>query len=336
MDLVNALVAFLNFVFIPGLAYGAQLALGALGVTLIYGILRFSNFAHGDTMAFGTMVTILVTWALQGAGVTFGPLPTALLALPVGIAATAAFVLATDRVVYRFYRRQKASPTIVVIVSLGVMFVMNGIVRLIIGVNDQNFADGARFVISAQEFREATGLAEPLAIRTTQAVTVVTAVIVVALLFWFLQKTRTGKSMRAFSDNEDLALLSGINPDRVVAVTWIIAAALATIAGVLYGLDKSFKPFTYFQLLLPIFAAAIVGGLGSPLGAIAGGFVIAFSELLLTNAWKKIVTYALPESMAPDGLLQLMSTDYKFAVSFTILIIVLLFMPTGLFKGKSL
>jgi branched-chain amino acid transport system permease protein len=336
MDLVNALVAFLNFVFVPGLAYGAQLALGALGVTLIYGILRFSNFAHGDTMAFGTMVTILTTWGLQGAGISFGPLPTALLALPVGIAATAAFLLATDRVVYRFYRRQKASPTIVVIVSLGVMFVMNGIVRLIIGVNDQNFADGARFVISAQEFREMTGLAEPLAIRTTQAVTVVTAVIVVAALFWFLQKTRTGKSMRAFSDNEDLALLSGINPDRVVAVTWIIAAGLATIAGVLYGLDKSFKPFTYFQLLLPIFAAAIVGGLGSPLGAIAGGFVIAFSELLLTNAWKKIVTYALPESMAPDGLLQLMSTDYKFAVSFTILIIVLLFMPTGLFKGKSL
>lgn len=336
MDLVNAFVAFLNFIFVPGLAYGAQLALGALGVTLIYGILRFSNFAHGDTMAFGTMVTILTTWGLQGAGISFGPLPTALLALPVGIAATAAFLLATDRVVYRFYRRQKASPTIVVIVSLGVMFVMNGIVRLIIGVNDQNFADGARFVISAQEFREMTGLAEPLAIRTTQAVTVVTAVIVVAALFWFLQKTRTGKSMRAFSDNEDLALLSGINPDRVVAVTWIIAAGLATIAGVLYGLDKSFKPFTYFQLLLPIFAAAIVGGLGSPLGAIAGGFVIAFSELLLTNAWKKIVTYALPESMAPDGLLQLMSTDYKFAVSFTILIIVLLFMPTGLFKGKSL
>lgn len=336
MDLVNALVAFLNFVFIPGLAYGAQLALGALGVTLIYGILRFSNFAHGDTMAFGTMVTILLTWWFQGMGLSLGPLPTALLALPFGIAATAAFALATDRVVYRFYRRQKASPTIIVIVSLGVMFVMNGIVRLVIGVEDQNFADGARFVINPQEFRAATGLAEPLAIRTTQLVTVVTAVVVVAFLFWFLQKTRTGKSMRAFSDNEDLALLSGINPDRVVAVTWILAAGIATIAGVLYGLDKSFKPFTYFQLLLPIFAAAIVGGLGSPLGAIAGGFVIAFSELLLTNAWKKIVTYALPESMAPDGLLQLMSTDYKFAVSFTILIIVLLFMPTGLFKGKSL
>ncbi len=335
MDILNALVAFLNFVFVPGLAYGSQLALGALGVTLIYGILRFSNFAHGDTMAFGTMVTILVTWWFQSMGIGFGPLPTALLALPFGIAATAALVLATDRMVYRFYRRQKAAPAILVIVSLGVMFVMNGIVRLIIGVEDQNFVDGARFLISAGDFKAWSGLNEGLAIRATQAVTVVTALITVALLFWFLQKTRTGKSMRAFSDNEDLALLSGINPDRVVQVTWILAAALATIAGVLYGLDKSFKPFTYFQLLLPIFAAAIVGGLGNPVGAIAGGFVIAFSEVMVTYAWKKVVTYLLPESLAPDGLVQLMSTDYKFAVSFSILILVLLFMPTGLFKGKS-
>jgi branched-chain amino acid transport system permease protein len=335
MDILNALIVFLNFVFVPGLAYGAQLALGALGVTLIYGILRFSNFAHGDTMAFGTMVTILMTWWLQSMGVSFGVLPTALLALPIGIAVTALFVLGTDRVIYRFYRKQKAAPVILVMVSLGVMFVMNGIVRLIIGVDDQNFTDGERFVISAGDFKTATGLAEGLAIKTTQAVTVATALIVMALLFWFLQKTRTGKSMRAFSDNEDLALLSGINPDRVVAVTWIIAAALATIAGVLYGLDKSFKPFVYFQLLLPIFAAAIVGGLGSPLGAIAGGFVIAFSEVMVTYAWKKVVTYLVPESMAPDGLLQLMSTDYKFAVSFAILILVLIFMPTGLFKGKS-
>ncbi|MBU9698472.1 branched-chain amino acid ABC transporter permease [Rhodobacteraceae bacterium HSP-20] len=335
MDILNALVAFLNFVFVPALAYGSQLALGALGVTLIYGILRFSNFAHGDTMAFGTMVTILVTWWMQSVGITFGVLPTALLALPFGIAATAAFALGTDRVIYRFYRKQKAAPVILVMVSLGVMFVMNGIVRLIIGVEDQNFADGGRFLISAGDFKEMTGLAEGLAIKGTQAVTVVTAIVVMGLLFWFLQKTRTGKSMRAFSDNEDLALLSGINPDRVVQITWIIAAALATIAGVLYGLDKSFKPFTYFQLLLPIFAAAIVGGLGSPIGAIAGGFVIAFSEVMVTYAWKKVVTYLVPESMAPDGLVQLMTTDYKFAVSFAILILVLIFMPTGLFKGKS-
>lgn len=335
MDLLNALVAFLNFVFIPATSYGAQLALGALGVTLIYGILRFSNFAHGDTMAMGTMTVILCTWGLQAAGVSFGPLPTALLALPVGIAVTALFVLGTDRVVYRFYRKQKAAPAILVIVSLGVMLIMNGVVRFVIGVDDRDFADGARFVISAGDFKAATGLAEGLAIRTTQVVTLVTAVVTVGFLFWFLNKTRTGKSMRAFSDNEDLALLSGISPERVVAVTWILVAALATIAGTLYGLDKTFKPFTYFQLLLPIFAAAIVGGLGSPLGAIAGGFLIAFSEVMVTYAWKKVLGYLLPDSLEPSGLVQLMSTDYKFAVSFTILIIVLLFLPTGIFKGKS-
>ena len=335
MDFLNAIVALLNFVVIPATAYGAQLALGALGATLIYGILRFSNFAHGDTMSFGTAMVILATWWMQSHGITLGFMPTALLALPFGIAATALLVLGTDRLVYRFYRKQKASPVILVIVSMGVMFIMSGITRFIIGVEEIKFADGARFVIEAGEFKTATGLAEGLALRTTQVLTVVTAFAVMAALFWFLNKTRTGKSMRAFSDNEDLALLSGINPERVVAVTWIIASGLAVIAGTLYGLDKSYKTFNYFQLLLPIFAAAVVGGLGNPLGAIAGGFLVAFSEVAFTYAWKKVATYVLPESLAPDGLMQLMSTDYKFAVSFAILIVVLLFRPTGIFKGKS-
>ncbi|MDD9976600.1 MAG: branched-chain amino acid ABC transporter permease, partial [Boseongicola sp.] len=259
-----------------------------------------------------------------------------LLALPIGILGTILLVLTTDRLVYRFYRAQKAAPVILVIVSMGVMFIMNGLVRLIIGPDDQRFADGARFIISAREFKEMTGLKEGLAIKSTAAITVVVATIAVILLFWFLNKTRTGKSMRAFSDNEDLALLSGINPERVVMITWIIVAALATTAGVLYGLDKSFKPFTYFQLLLPIFASAIVGGLGNPIGAIAGGFVIAFSEVTITYAWKKVATYVLPDTLAPSSLVQLLSTDYKFAVSFAILIVVLLFRPTGLFRGKAL
>ena len=335
MDFLNAIVALLNFVIVPATAYGAQLALGALGVTLIYGILRFSNFAHGDTMAFGTMITILTTWGLQSLGVTAGPLPTALIALPLGIAATAALVVGTDKMVYRFYRETKAKPVIFVIASIGVMFVMNGIVRFIIGVDDQNFADGARFLISARDFKDKTGLDEGLAIRSTQAITVIVAILAVVALFWFLNKTRTGKSMRAFSDNEDLALLSGINPERVVMITWLIVAALATTAGVLYGLDKSFKPFTYFQLLLPIFAAAIVGGLGNPLGAILGGFLIAYSEIAVTYAFRKVVGYIGPEGWSPEGMLQLLSTDYKFAVSFTILLIVLLFKPTGIMKGKS-
>jgi len=335
VDILNALVVMANFVFVPAIAYGSQLALGSLGITLIYGILRFSNFAHGDTMAFGAMTVILVTWWMQSAGISIAPLPTALLALPFGIVATALMVLGTDRIVYRFYRKQKAAPIILVMASLGVMFIMNGLVRFIIGPNDQRFADGARFIIKARDFKTMTGLNEGLAIKVSQGITVVTAVIVVAALFWFLNRTRTGKSMRAFSDNEDLALLSGINPERVVTIVWILVAILATVAGTLYGLDKSFKPFTYFQLLLPMFAAAIVGGLGNPLGAIAGGFVIAFSEVTVTYAFKKAMTYVVPESMAPDTLVQLLSTDYKFAVSFSILILVLLFRPTGIFKGQA-
>ncbi|MGB0505486.1 MAG: branched-chain amino acid ABC transporter permease [Pikeienuella sp.] len=333
-DILNALVVLANYVIIPASAYGSQLALGALGITLVYSVLRFSNFAHGDTMAFGAMGTIFATWGLQGMGVNLGPLPTALLALPAGIAVAAAILLLTDRYIYRFYREQKSAPVVYVIVSVGVMFVMNGLVRFIIGPNDQRFADGARFIVKAREFKQATGLNEGLSIKVTQGITVVVAIIVVAALFWFLQKTRTGKAMRAYSDNEDLALLSGVNPDRVVMVCWLLVAALATVAGVLYGLDKSFKPFTYMQLLLPMFAAAIVGGIGQPVGAIAGGFVVAFSEVTITYAYKKFLTYLAPEAWAPESLVQLLSVEYKFAVSFIILVVVLLIRPTGLFRGK--
>ena len=334
MDIANALVAILNFVVIPAAAYGSQLALGALGVTLIYGILRFSNFAHGDTMAIGTAIVILLTWGLQAMGVSLGPLPTALLALPIGIAITAGLVLLTDRLVYRHSRRVRADPIVLVMASTGVMFVMNGLTRLLIGVDEIRFDDGARFLISVQQFKAWTGLTEGLALRLSQFITLAVAAVSCWALFRFLNRTRSGKAMRAYSDNEDLALLSGIDPERVVRLTWIIATALAVMAGTLYGLDKSFKAFNYFQILLPIFAAAIVGGLGSPTGAVAGGFVIAFSEVAVTYPWKKIAGYLVP-GWQPDGLLQLLSTEYKFAVSFVILIVVLLFRPTGLFRGKS-
>jgi branched-chain amino acid transport system permease protein len=180
-----------------------------------------------------------------------------------------------------------------------------------------------------------TGLDEGLALRSTQALTVVVALIAMAVLFWFLNRTRSGKSMRAYSDNEDLALLSGINPERVVLITWVIAGTLMVLAGTLYGLDKTYRPFTYFQLLLPMFAAAIVGGLGNPLGAIVGGYVVAFSELGITYAWRRFAGYFLPEDWIPDGLMQILPVDYKFAVTFALLVLVLLFRPTGIFKGKS-
>ncbi|MEM7693735.1 MAG: branched-chain amino acid ABC transporter permease [Pseudomonadota bacterium] len=333
-NILNAFVLLTNFAIVPGLAYGSQLALGALGVTLIFAVLRFSNFAHGETMSFGAMIAIFATWGLQAAGVNLGPLPTALLALPVAILVTVAIALLTDRYVYRFYREKKSDQVIFIIVSIGVMFVMAGLIRFIIGPNDQQFADGARFIITAREFREWTGLREGLAIRTSQVITLVAAAICVALLFLFLQKTRTGKSMRAYADNEDLATLSGIDAGRVVVIAWTLSAALAVIAGTLYGLDKSYKPFVFQELLLPIFAAAIVGGFGSPLGAIAGGYIIAFAEVFITYAYKRFLGYLLPEDWAPDGLAQLLATEYKFAVAFVILVLTLLLRPYGLFNKK--
>ena len=334
MDFINAIVLLLNYIFVPALSYGSQLALGAIFVSLIYGILRFAYFSAGDLMSFGTMFTILFTWYFQSIGISLGVLPTALLAIPFAIIISILFTLGIDKVVFSYYRIKKSPPVMLAMVSIGVMFVTQAIVRIIIGPFDRRFFDGEKFILKANEFKEMTGLNEGLSIKSTQVLTLFVTIVVVSILFWFLNKTKTGKSMRAYSDNEDLALLSGIDPKKVVMITWVIAAVLATIGGALYGLDKSFKPFTYFNNMLPIFAAAIVGGIGNPFGAFLGGYVIAFSEILLTYAYKKFFVYILPESMEPNSLVQLLSTDYKFAVSFSILVIVLLFRPSGIFKGK--
>ena len=336
MDFINAIILLLNFIFVPAVTYGSQLALGAIFVTLIYGVLRFANFATGDMMSFGTMATIIFTWYLQSLGVSLGFLPTALLAIPFGIFFMILYMLLIDKFVFKYYRVSKSPPVRFAMVSIGVMFVTQAVVRIIIGPDDRRFFDGEKFLITAGQFKEMTGLNEGLAIKSTQIITVIVTLALVTTLFWFLNKTKTGKSMRAYSDNEDLALLSGIDPKRIVMITWIIAGILATIGGTLYGLDKSFKPFTYFNNMLPIFAAAIVGGIGNPFGAFLGGYVIAFSEILLTYAYKKFFMYILPESMEPESLVQLLSTDYKFAVSFSILVIVLLYRPSGIFKGKVL
>ena len=335
MNILNAIVVFANFVFVPALSYGSLLALGALGVTLVYAVLRFANFAHSDTMSIGTMMAIYCTWWFQSWGINLYPLPTALLAIPIATLATVLILLVIDRTIYQYYRKVRAPLVTLIIVSIGIMFVMQGSTRIIIGGGEQRFFDGARFIISASEFKTLTGLQEGLSIKSTQATAIVSAVLFMLYLFWFLNRTRMGKAMRAFSDNEELALLSGIDPHKVVTVCWILVAILAVVSGTIYGLDKVYKPFNYFQLLLPIFAAAVVGGLGSPVGAILGGYLIAFSEIGLTYAFKRIAGHLLPETWLPNNLLQLISTDYKFAVSFTILVIVLLFRPTGLFRGQA-
>ncbi len=336
IDFLNSIIVLLNFIIIPGISYGSQLALGALGVTFVYAILRFANFAHGEIMSFGAMITILFTWYFQSQNIGLGILPTALLALPVGIIATIILCIISDKFVFQYYRYQKSVPVVLAMVSIGVMFVINAIIRIIIGTETIKFSDGQKFIMKAKQFKVMTGLNEGLALKSSQVITILITILLLTFTFWFLQKTKTGKSMRAFSDNEDLALLSGINPDRVVFTTWIIVGVLACVAGTLYGLDKSYKPIIYLNLVLPIFASAIVGGIGSPFGAVVGGYVIAFSEIMVTYAYKKFFVYLLPSSIEPTGLVQLLSTDYKFAVSFSILVIVLLIRPSGIFKGRVL
>ena len=334
IDIINAFALLTNFVILPALSYGSQLALGALAVTLVYSVLRFSNFAQGDSMAFGTMIVILLTGFMIGRGWTISGIPTALLVIPIAIVFTSMYLLTMDRLIYRHYRKIKAKSITIVMSSIGVMFVTGGIVRFVLGATAQKFEDGERFIFSVREFKAYTGLEQGIAFKTSQFLTITIAFLLVAFVFYFLQKTKTGKAMRAYSDNKELALLSGIDPDKMVQITWLLVAALTTIAGALYGLDKGFAPQQYHLLLLPIFASVIVGGIGSPIGAIAGAFLVAFSEILLTYAYKKFLIYLLPLSMHPTSLVQLIGTEYKYAISFVILVIVLLIKPTGLFKGK--
>ena len=334
MDFLNGITLIANYIIIHGLTYGSQLALGALGITIIYSVLRFSNFAHGEFMSFGAMSSVLLSWLFISLGITLHPLPTAIIVLPIAIVFTISYCIIIDKFIFKFYRKQNSKSVINLIVSIGVMFFTGGLIRFIVGPGDKNFFDGERFILKARTFKNITGLNEGLTLKTTQGITILLSVLLVILLFWFLNKTKTGKSMRAYSDNKELALLSGINPEKVVLITWIITGTLACVAGTLYGLDKSYKPFTYLHLVLPIFSAAIVGGVGNPVGAIIGGFVIAFSELIITFAYKKIFFYFLPINFAPEGLSQILSTDYKIAISFLILVLVLLIKPTGIYKGK--
>ena len=185
-DFLNAVVLLLNFVIIPATTYGSQLALGALGITFIYAILRFANFSHGELMSFGTMMCIFLTWLFQSYGIKIGILPTAIIALPFAIIATIIFALAINNFVFNYYRFQKSPPVVIAMASIGVMFVVNAIIRIFIGPQDRNFFDGQRFLIKAKQFKNFTGLDEGLALKSTQVLTVFITIILLAFVFWFL------------------------------------------------------------------------------------------------------------------------------------------------------
>jgi len=332
---VNELVFFINNVIISGSVTGSIYAIGAVGVTLIFSIMRFAHFAHADMMTFGAFMVLLLTAAFPAAGASFG-VPTALVMLPLAMVITAVLAVGIDKVFYKPLRAHGVKPIVLVIGSLGVTLMLQGLIRLFAGTGGQSLYVDDRKEI----FRLAVpfeGVRAPIVITEPQIYLFILTLIAVVGLHLFLSRSRLGKAMRAMSDNPELAQASGINTQMIVAVTWVIAGGLAAIAGTLLALDVTFKPDLSFFILLPIFAAAIVGGVGHPYGAIAGGFVVGFAETLAVFNWNILLRPfqdSLPAWLELPSNLAFVSSEYKIVVPFFILVAILVWRPTGLFKGK--
>ncbi|WP_421762262.1 branched-chain amino acid ABC transporter permease [Devosia sp.] len=332
---MNELIFFFNNVIVAGVVLGSIYAIGAVGVTLIFGILRFAHFAHGDMMTMGAFMAFLLASVCTAMGWTTPLVPTGFLVMPLAMVLAAVVALGIDKGFYAPLRRRGARPVTMLIASIGVTLMIQGLIRLFFGSGTVSFFETeAKQLVRIPVPLE--GVTRTINFTQPQVLMVVSTAIVVLALHLFLTRSRLGKAMRAMSDNADLAQVSGINTKLVVRVTWIIAGALACMAGTMLALDVSLKPDLAFNIVLPIFAAAIVGGLGQSYGAIAGGFLIGFAETLSIFNWSvllKPMAGALPFDV--PATLAIVPTEYKLTVAFVILVVVLLWRPTGIFKGAS-
>lgn len=289
---------------VVGLIVSSVIALGAIGLTLIYGVLKFAHFAHGDLMTTGAYVAFMV---LFGGG-HIGPLSFGYGMIPAILAAVvivAALSVAIDRVVYRPLRRRKAGLVILAMASLGMAMIVRSLVYIIWG-PDQRF-----YVLGIQRAKQ---LPFGIMLKPDQMFIGCTALVVMALVYLLLYRTKLGKAMRATADNMELARVSGIDTEWVVSWTWAIGGGLAGLAGVLLAIQSHLMPEMGFLLLLPLFAAAILGGVGSPQGALVGAIIVGVSQEVSTQ-W------------IPPG--------YKPAIAFLLLFAILLVRPRGLFGVKS-
>ena len=327
---INEFVFFINKGLIAGLIIGSIYALGAVGVTLVFGILRFAHFPHGDMMTLGAFVALILATLLPGVGAYVG-LPSAFVLMPIAMAITALLAIWLDRGFYAPMRRANVKPVVIVMASIGVMLMMQGLIRLFAGTGTRQLDAGSKAI-----YKLPFGGRDIILTQPQLLLILFTAVAVVALHL-FLTRSRMGKAMRAMSDNPDLARVSGISTESVVRTTWIIAGSLAAAGGTLLALDVTLKPDLSFNLLLPIFAAAIVGGIGKPYGAVAGGLLVGFTETLAVFNWSVLLRPLQP--LLPDWLeipakIAFVPTEYKIVVPFFILVAVLIWRPTGIFKGK--
>jgi branched-chain amino acid transport system permease protein len=331
---MNELIFFFNNVLIAGVVLGSIYALGAIGATLIFGILRFAHFAHGDMMTMGGFISFLLALGATAMGVVT-PVPTGFIVLPFAIVIAAGLALGIDKGFYAPLRKRGAKPVTLLIASIGVTMMIQGLIRLFFGTGTYSFFTTEEKVLIRIPV-PLEGVTRTINFTQPQLIMVVLTALTVLALHLFLTRSRLGKAMRAMADNADLAQVSGINTQLVVRVTWIIAGGLACMAGTMLALDVSLKPDLAYNIILPIFAAAIVGGLGQSYGAIAGGFLIGFAETLSVFNWttllrplQGILPFELPANLA------LVPTEYKLTVAFVILVVVLLWRPTGIFKGAS-
>lgn len=333
---MTELVFFTNQVIISGLVLGCIYALGAIGITLIFGILRFAHFAHSELMTGGAFIAFLLASLFAAWGIVT-PIPTGFVVLPIAMVLAAILALGIDKGFYAPLRKRGAKPVTLLIASIGVTLMIQGLIRLFFGAGSYSF-----FETEAKEvFRfDLTGIGStrPLVITEPQVLMILVTFVSVLALHFFLTRSRLGKAMRAMADNADLAQVSGINTALVVRVTWIIAGALGCMAGTMLALDVTLKPDLAFNIILPIFAAAIVGGLGQAYGAIAGGLLIGFAETLAVFNWTMLLrplNAILPDWMQLPPTLALVPTEYKLTVAFIILVVTLLVRPTGIFRGAS-
>jgi branched-chain amino acid transport system permease protein len=328
---INEFVFFVNKGLLAGLIIGSIYALGAVGVTLIFGILRFAHFPHGDMMTLGAFVALILTALAPGVGNLVG-LPTAFVLMPIAMAVTAVIAVWLDKAFYAPLRRANVKPVVIVMASIGVMLMMQGLIRVFAGTGTRQLDTGKDI------YRVAVG-GRDIVLTEPQLLLILFTIAAVVALHLFLTRSRMGKAMRAMSDNPDLARVSGISTESVVRTTWVIAGGLAAAGGTLLALDVTLKPDLSFNIILPIFAAAIVGGIGQPYGAIAGGLLVGFTETLAVFNWSVLLRPLkpfLPEWLEIPAKIAFVPTEYKIVVPFFILIAVLIWRPTGIFKGRLL
>ena len=290
-----------------GLLTGAIYALGAIGLTLTMGILRFANFAHAEMMTWGAYMALGVLAVLALPTAPFGPLTFGwplLVATLLACVLTVALALVIDRLVFR-PMRGKVNHLTLVFASFGVALLIRNVIHLVFG---------GRATYYTSELQMAVRMLTDLRIMPDQIVVFALCIVLVIVVHLGLQRTPLGLSMRAVSENPSLAEINGVSLARVVRWTWIIGGALAAVAGVLYGVTVQLRPELGFHLLLPLFAATILGGVGNVVGAVVGGLLIGLIE-------------SLSVLVIPAG--------YKLAIPFLVILVVLYLRPTGLFAGTS-